>query len=320
MIRTEHLTRRFHDLVAVDDVTLHVPRGEILGFLGPNGAGKSTTIRILTAFLPATSGRASVAGHDIATDSLAARANIGYLPENVPLPGDARVDEYLQFRARLKGVSASQRSAFCDRALTLCGLIPMRRRIIGQLSRGYRQRVGLADALLADPPVLILDEPTGGLDPGQRQEVLDLVAGMRGQRTVMLSSHVLSEVEHLCTRVAIIKSGRIVAQGTRDELEASAGHRDEWELGAILGEGGLGATPGAAEARLVALEIWLAERGLSPRRAPDALRCIVRLPSEADASAVLAAAVQAGLPLGSFRPLTRSLHDIFLDLTRQGAP
>jgi len=310
VIRTEHLTRRFHDLLAVDDVTLHVPRGEILGFLGPNGAGKSTTIRILTAFLPATSGRASVAGHDVATDSLAARANIGYLPENVPLPTDARVDEYLQFRARLKGVAAGQRAAFCDRALTLCGLIPMRRRIIGQLSRGYRQRVGLADALLADPPVLILDEPTGGLDPGQRQEVLDLVAGMRGQRTVMLSSHVLSEVEHLCTRVAIIKAGRIVAQGTRDELEASAGHRDEWELGA---------TGHPVEANLVRLENWLAGRGLAPRRAPDAPRCIVRLDSESDASALLSAAVRAGLPLASFRPLTRSLHDIFLDLTRSGA-
>jgi ABC-2 type transport system ATP-binding protein len=310
LIRTEHLTRRFHDLLAVDDVSLHVPRGEILGFLGPNGAGKSTTIRILTGFLPATSGHASVAGHDVATESLAARAQLGYLPENVPLPGDARVDEYLQFRARLKGLAAARRGAACDRALALCGLVPMRRRIIGQLSRGYRQRVGLADALLADPPVLILDEPTGGLDPGQRQEVLDLVAGMRGERTVMLSSHVLSEVEHLCTRVAIITAGRILAQGTRDELEASAGHRDEWELGPTSAPDG---------SRLAQLEQWLAARGLSSRRAPDAPRCIVRLPSESEASALLAAAVRDGLPLGSFRPLTRSLHDIFLDLTRSGA-
>ena len=308
MIRTEHLTRRFHDLLAVDDVTLHVPQGEILGFLGPNGAGKSTTIRILTGFLPASSGHASVAGHDVADDSLAARAQLGYLPENVPLPGDARVDEYMQFRARLKGVGKARRAAACDRALEQCGLLPMRRRIIGQLSRGYRQRVGLADALLADPPVLILDEPTGGLDPGQRQEVLDLVAAMRGQRTVLLSSHVLSEVEHVCTRVAIIQSGRIVAQGTREQLETEAGHRGEWELGAAAGE-----------ANVERLLGWLAGRGLQARRAPGTALCTVRLPSEAAASALLAAAVQAGLPLASFRPLTRSLHDIFLDLTRSSA-
>lgn len=306
MIQVEHLTRRFHDLVAVDDVSLEVAEGQVLGFLGPNGAGKSTTIRILAGFLPASSGRARVAGFDVAEDGLRVRERIGYLPENVPLPPDARVDEYLEFRARLKGVPAAARPAARARVLQDCGLLPMRRRIIGQLSRGYRQRVGLADALVSDPPVLILDEPTGGLDPGQRQEVLDLVAALRGRRTVLLSSHVLAEVEHTCSRVAIIQRGRIVAQGTKAELEAGAGRRGEVSIRA-----------GGAGARLAAA---LQARGLAPRPEADPDACTVRLPHEADAAPLLAALVAQGLPVDAFRPLERSLHDIFLDLTRAAAP
>ena len=306
MIRVEHLTRRFHDLVAVDDISLDVAPGEIVGFLGPNGAGKTTTIRILTGFLPATSGRAEVAGFDVASDSLKVRERVGYLPENVPLPPDARVDEYLEFRARLKNVPASGRAAARERVLGQCGLLPMRRRIIEQLSRGYRQRVGLADALIADPPVLILDEPTGGLDPGQRQEVLDLVAGLRGERTVLLSSHVLAEVEHSCSRVAIIQRGRILAQGTKAELEANAGRRGEVEIRA-KGQGD----------RLAAV---LAARGLSPRREPDGDTCVVRLPEDAAGARLLADLVREGLAVDSFRPLERSLHDLFLELTRAPTP
>jgi ABC-2 type transport system ATP-binding protein len=304
VIRIEHLTRRFHDLLAVDDVSLEVADGEILGFLGPNGAGKSTTIRILTGFLPATSGRAEVAGFDVATDSLRVRERLGYLPENVPLPPDARVDEYLEFRARLKGLPVARRAAARDRVLAACGLVPMRRRIVGQLSHGYRQRVGLADALLGDPPLLILDEPTAGLDPGQRQEVLDLVAGLRGERTVVLSSHVLAEIEHACTRVAIIQHGRIVAHGTKAELEASAGRRGEVEVRAR----------GAGERLAAALQA----RGLSPRLAGEA--CVVRLPDDGSGARLLAELVREGLPVDSFRPLERSLHDIFLELTRSPGP
>jgi ABC-2 type transport system ATP-binding protein len=305
LIRLEHLTRRFHELVAVDDISLDVARGEVLGFLGPNGAGKSTTIRILTGFLPASSGRAEVEGHDVATQSLEVRRRLGYLPENVPLPGDARVLEYLEFRARLKGVPASGRPAAIARVLAQCGLVEMRRRIIGQLSRGYRQRVGLADALVADPPVLILDEPTVGLDPGQRQELLGLVAGMRSSKTVVLSSHVLGEVEQACSRVAIIKRGRILAHGTREELEAGAGRRGEVEITA----------PGAAE-RLAAA---LARRGLAPRREPGTDACVVRLADEAQGAPLLAALVGEGLPVAAFRPLTRSLQEIYLDLVRDAA-
>ena len=305
MIRIEHLVRRFHDLVAVADVSLSVPEGEILGFIGPNGAGKSTTIRILTGFLPATSGRAEVGGLDVAADSLGVRRLIGYLPESVPLPVDARVDEYLEFRGRLKRVPASVRGRAKDRVLAACGLVPMRRRIIGQLSRGYRQRVGLADALLGDPPVLILDEPTGGLDPGQRQEVLDLVAGLRGRRTVLLSSHVLSEVEDVCTRVAVIQRGRLRASGTREELEAEAGRRGECEVRA----------PGAGDR----LEAALRGRGLSPRGGAGEDTRIVRLEREGDAATLLAALVGAGVPVASFRPLTRTLNEIYLDLVRDPA-
>lgn len=305
MIRIDHLTRRFHDVVAVDDVSLEVPRGQILGFLGPNGAGKSTTLRILTGFLPATSGRAEVDGLDVATQGLAVRRRIGYLPENVPLPPDARVEEYLEFRARLKDVPRGARADARERVMRLCGLQDMRRRIVGQLSRGYRQRVGLADALIADPPVLILDEPTGGLDPGQRQEVLDLVAGLAGERTVLLSSHVLAEVEHVCTRVAIIKQGRIVAAGTREELEAEAGRLGEIEIVAD-GSGGR-------------LSAWLAARGLPVLRRPAPDACVVQLPDDAGAAPLLADLVRAGLPVSAFRPLRRSLHEIFLDLTRSTA-
>ena len=298
MIRIEHLTRRFHDLVAVDDISFHVPKGEIFGFLGPNGAGKSTTIRILTGFLPATSGRAVVAGLDVAQDSLGVRQQLGYLPEAVALPTDARVDEYLEYRGRLKGVPAKERGRLKERALQNCGLVPMRRRILAQLSRGYRQRVGLADAMLADPPLLILDEPTGGLDPAQRQEVLDLIAGLRGERTVLLSSHVLTEVENVCSRVAIIKRGRIVGEGTRDELEASAGRQGEV----------LVAAPGAGEK----LTAWLQERSLEHHSRGD--ECVVQL-GDGNPAELLRSLVSADLPVTRFEPRTRTLQQIFLDLT-----
>ena len=213
-VEIDNLVKTFGAFVAVDHVSLQIPKGEIFGFLGPNGAGKSTTIRILTGFLPATSGRAEVAGHDVATDSLAVRRCIGYLPENVPLPTDARVAEYLEFRARLKGIAAGERPAALERALQRCGLLDMRRRIVGQLSRGYRQRVGLADALLADPPVLILDEPTAGLDPAQIRETRKLMRELGQEHTMLLSTHILSEVEATCDSVIVIYQGEVVVDGS----------------------------------------------------------------------------------------------------------
>ena len=301
MIRIEHLTRRFHDLTAVDDISLHVAEGEVFGFLGPNGAGKSTTIKILTGFLPATSGRALVGGVDVATNSLEVRRRLGYLPENVSLPVDARVEEYLDYRGRLKGLPRAERVKALERALDLCGLVPMRRRILAQLSRGYRQRVGLADALLADPPLLVLDEPTGGLDPAQRQEVLDLIGGLAGKRTVLLSSHVLTEVEHVCTRVAIIKTGRIVARGTREELERDAGRQGEVHVEVNGDE--------------AALDRWLDEHGITHEAHARGGR-VVHVGEDVDPAPLLTSLVDAGLPVRRYEPLTRSLQQIFLDLTR----
>ena len=302
MITVEHLTRRFHDLLAVDDISLSVSEGEVLGFLGPNGAGKSTTIKILTGFLPATSGSASVAGFDVVTQSLAARRMLGYLPENVALPPDARVDEYLEYRGRLKGLDKSARKARRDEALDACGLVPMRRRILAQLSRGYRQRVGLADALLTDPPVLFLDEPTGGLDPAQRRDILDLIASLRGRRTVLLSSHVLNEVEHVCSRVVIIKSGRIVADGTRDELEATAGRQGEVRIELSGDPAPLGPA--------------LAAQGVTAEPTSDGRGFVAHCAPGQDPAPLLAALVNQGLNVRHFEPLTRSLQQIFLDLTR----
>jgi len=302
LIEVEHLTRRYHDLVAVDDISLSVAEGEVLGFLGPNGAGKSTTLKILAGFLPATSGRAEVAGFNVATHSLQARGQLGYLPENVVLPPDARIDEYLDYRGRLKGLTRSRRVERREVVLEQCGLVPMRRRILSQLSLGYRQRVGLADAMLADPPVLILDEPTGGLDPAQRQDVLDLIGSFAGRRTVMLSSHVLSEVEDVCTRVAIIKQGTIVAQGSPDDLERSVGRQGEMHVEIRDGD--------------ERLPTWAAARGLACR-AHDGGGFVLSLGPQDDPAQLLAELVTQGIQVVRWQPLTRSLHQIFLDLTRE---
>lgn len=218
MIEVRELTKHFYDVVAIDGITFEVGRDEVVGFLGPNGAGKSTTLKILTCFMPATFGSARVAGHDVFSESLAVRRRIGYLPENVPLYRDMRVNEYLQFRARLKGLGGRETNRRLGEILDICGLSDMARRMVGQLSKGYRQRVGLADALLTDPPILLLDEPTGGLDPTQRKEVRDLVSRLGEAHTVFLSSHILAEVESMCSRVIIIKKGRIIADGRPEEL------------------------------------------------------------------------------------------------------
>jgi ABC-2 type transport system ATP-binding protein len=197
--------------LALDDVSFSVGRGEIVGLLGPNGAGKSTMMRILTCFLAPTRGRATLNGCSIADDARGVRRAVGYLPEAVPLPPEMRVDEYLRFRAGLKGLRRGARRGAIDEAFALAGLGDRRRQIIGTLSRGYRQRVGLADALLARPPILILDEPTAGLDPNQIRETRETIRTLGRERTVLLSTHILPEVEAIATRVVILNRGRIVA-------------------------------------------------------------------------------------------------------------
>ena len=218
MIKVENLTKRFAGHTAVQDLSFEVGKGEIMGFLGPNGAGKSTTMRILSSFMPPTSGRASIAGYDIFSQSLQARAHLGYMPENVPLYTDMRVTEYLDYRAALKGVPHRRISERVGDVKELCGLKEVEKKLIGALSKGYRQRVGLADALVHEPDLLILDEPTSGLDPNQIRQVRDLIKNLGKQHTILLSTHILPEVEMTCSRVIIINKGRIEACDTPENL------------------------------------------------------------------------------------------------------
>jgi ABC-2 type transport system ATP-binding protein len=213
-IEVSHLVKTFAGVTAVNDVSFRVEKGEIIGFLGPNGAGKSTTMRMLTGYMPATSGSISICGYPVATQSEEIKRRVGYMPENNPLPEDMRISEYLYYRGRLKEVPRSKLGSRIDEVLEVCDLKRVRHRIIGQLSKGYRQRIGIAEAILAEPPVIIMDEPTIGLDPHQIIIVRDLIASLRGRMTVIISSHILPEIEMTCDRVLIINQGRIVAQGT----------------------------------------------------------------------------------------------------------
>ncbi len=217
MIRVEHLTKNYGPRVAVADVTFDVEQGEVLGFLGPNGAGKTTTMRILTGYLPPSGGRAEVEGFDVATQSLQARANIGYLPETVPLYPDMSVRSYLDFMGKIKGIKDRRRQV--DRAMEKARIAHRASDQIGKLSKGLRQRVGLAQALLGDPPVLILDEPTSGLDPRQIIETRNLIKSLGGEHTVILSTHILPEVAATCSRIVIISNGRVVAEDTPENLD-----------------------------------------------------------------------------------------------------
>jgi len=222
MIQVDNLTKYFGPVLAVDHINFHVTEGEIVGFLGPNGAGKTTTMRILTTYLPATSGVARVAGHDVMSESMEVRRKIGYLPESVPLYTEMRVEEYLYYRAKLKGVERKQRQSRIDYCIERCRVREVRRRLIGTLSKGYRQRVGLADAMVSDPPILILDEPTAGLDPVQIRDTLTMIKELGRKHTIMLSTHILSEVEAICERVIIINAGRVGVDSKLADLETDA--------------------------------------------------------------------------------------------------
>ena len=221
MISVSDLTKVYGQNVAVDHVSFEVPEGQIVGFLGPNGAGKSTTLRMLTCYLPPTSGGAKIAGFDIFHQSDEVRQKLGYLPENCPLYTEMKVDEYLDFRGQLRGMDRELRRKRIDYVTERCWLTNVRRKTISHLSKGYRQRVGLADALLHNPPVLILDEPTVGLDPAQIRETRKLIKDLGGDHTVILSTHILPEVEAVCDRAIVIAGGKIAAQGTPEELRQS---------------------------------------------------------------------------------------------------
>jgi ABC-2 type transport system ATP-binding protein len=221
-IQVENLTKQYGPVVAVDRINFQVAAGELVGFLGPNGAGKSTTMRVLTTFLPATSGVACVGGFDVMTDSMEVRARLGYLPESVPLYPEMRVEEYLLYRSKLKGVERKSRASRIEYCLDRCRIREVRRRLIGTLSMGFRQRVGLADAMIHDPPVLILDEPTTGLDPLQIRETLATIRELAGSHTVLLSTHILAEVEAICDRVIIINRGTLRWDGRLSTLAGQA--------------------------------------------------------------------------------------------------
>jgi ABC-2 type transport system ATP-binding protein len=251
VITVQNLTRRFGRLTAVDDISFTVEKGEVVGFLGPNGAGKSTTMRILAGFLPATSGAAEVAGFDVLRQSMEVRRRIGYLPESVPLYGEHRVREMLDFQGRLHGMSSADRKARIPQVLERVGVLDRAEQLVGNLSRGLRQRVGLAVALLPDPEVLILDEPTSGLDPLQRLEIRSLLKELAADHTVLLSSHILPEVEAVCPRVIMIHKGRIAAQGTQAEILKSVGRGAHVRLEAVVPDVAealrlLSATPGVS--------------------------------------------------------------------------
>ncbi|MDB4973271.1 MAG: transporter, ATP-binding protein [Myxococcaceae bacterium] len=218
MIEVRKLSKRYGERVAVRDLSFEVARGEVVGFLGPNGAGKSTTLRMLTGFLEPSEGEIQIDGLDALKSPREVKRRIGYMPEAVPLYLEMRVVEYLRFRAELKGVARREVSKNVDRALELASVADVKTRIIGQLSKGYRQRVGLADALVADPPLLILDEPTAGLDPNQIRQVRELIRALSREKTVLLSTHILPEVEALCGRVIILDRGRLVSSGKPNEL------------------------------------------------------------------------------------------------------
>lgn len=305
MIEVEHLTKVYGSHVAVRDISFSVGRGEILGFLGPNGAGKSTSMRILSCFTPATSGVARVAGYDVLTQSFDARRSLGYLPESAPLYLSMKVRAFLRFMAGVKAIDRPKQKSAVEQAIGECGLEEVADRTIANLSKGFRQRVGLAQAILGDPPVLILDEPTVGLDPRQIAGIRGLIRKMAGQRTVLLSTHILPEVSMICQKVVIIDRGRIVAAGTPERL-VTATRAEEPPLRVVL-QGDAGA---AAEL------LGRAEGVESVRRAdapPGRTAFSVTLKEGADARASLARAlVEAGFELIELATPGDSLEAVFL--------
>ncbi len=311
MIQATHLTKRFGSLAAITDVSFDVERGEIVGFLGPNGAGKSTTMRILCGVFPPTSGRAVVAGFDVVADSLRARSVVGYFPERVAMYLDMTVREYLRYVAEMKGITSARRRAAVDYAIGSCGVGHVKQRLIGTLSKGYRQRVGIAQALVGEPRVLILDEPTAGLDPEQVAEVRRLIRNLRGERTVILSTHILPEVEATCDRVIIINRGRILAVDTPQNLNQRLRRTSQIYLE-------VGAAADAVAARLRTVPGVLT---VDPAPgAPDTVAAfVVTTEKDRDLRAALAATITAAQwPLLELRPVTLSLEDIFLSLVADG--
>ncbi len=314
MIEVCRLGKRYGDRVAIDEVSFSVSRGEVLAFLGPNGAGKTTTMRILTCFMPATSGTATVAGFDIFESPMEVKRRIGYLPETPPLYPELTVMEYLSFVARIKGVPKAEVSAAIDMAVAKCGLGDVSKRLIANLSKGYRQRVGLAQALIHNPEVLILDEPTVGLDPKQIIEIRELIKQLGGTHTIILSTHILPEATAVCQRVVIINRGRVVAVDSQEKLSSQMRRSEKIALRIRRGNAFL-------PEKILGLSGVLQ---LIPQETPDveqeksfiveaALGCDLR-------EAISRTVVENGWGLLEMKPVTMTLEEVFLQLTTQEEP
>jgi ABC-2 type transport system ATP-binding protein len=307
VIEVEHVTKVYGARKAVDDVSFKVEKGEVLGFLGPNGAGKTTTMRILTCYMPSTEGTARIAGYDVFEQSLEVRKRIGYLPENPPLYTEMTVSSYLDFVAKIKGARSNQRKAQVDEAMEKCALGDARNRIIGKLSKGYKQRVGLAQALLNNPEVLILDEPTIGLDPNQIHEVRSLIKGLASTHTVILSTHILPEVSMTCNRVVIINNGKVVASDTPEGLARQTRGAERISL-TVEGP------KEAVQEKLAAIGGVLNVAAEEP--AGNSVTYTVECQLNSDLHRVLASTVVSqGWGLLELRGISMSLEDVFINLT-----
>jgi len=310
-IEVTNLVKTYGGVTAVSDISFTVAQGEIVGFLGPNGAGKSTTMRILTGYLPATSGSVKICGVPVATNPDEIKRRIGYMPENNPLPEDMRVSEYMYFRGRLKEISRRKLGPRIDEVLEVCDLKRVRHKIIGQLSKGYRQRVGIAEAILAEPPVIIMDEPTIGLDPHQILIVRDLIASLRGRMTVIISSHILPEIEMTCDRVLIINQGRVVAQGSPAHLRQEILGQSSYQLEIAGDLTTLPAVLAGVDPTLTVGEQQPIDGGGFHRVAIAAAR------NDDCGEALLAALLGHGLRVRAFSRKQPTLEDVFLAATRR---
>ena len=309
MIEVQHLTKRYGRVTAVDDVSFKVERGEILGFLGPNGAGKTTTMRILTGYMPATEGKAIVAGFDVFDQPIEAKRRTGYLPETPPLYPDMSVSEYLDFVAKIKGVPSADRRARVQYVMERTRIADMANRLCGKLSKGYRQRVGLAQALIHNPDVLILDEPTAGLDPKQIIETRELIKELAGDHTIILSTHILPEVAQTCQRVVIINKGHVVAVDTPDNLTARLRGSETMYLQI---------DPSGADAAASITRVPGVTKVVESDRRDGMVGYEVDSESGRDIRRDLArTVVSSGWGLLELRPMRMSLEDVFLSLTTE---
>ena len=315
MIKVKELTKKYARTIAVDHVSFEVQKGQIVGFLGPNGAGKTTTMRMLTCFLPPTSGSATVAGFDVLEQPLEVKKRIGYLPETPPLYPEMETAEYLKFVGRLKGLSASEVNKRVDYVCDRCAIADVKTKLLGKLSKGYRQRVGLAQAIIHNPDVLILDEPTAGLDPKQINETRELIRGLAGDHTIILSTHILPEVEQTCQQVIIINKGKLVATDSVQNLQARA-RGAESVLVEIAGRNG------SLDLSVVQKKLEQI-RGISrvQYKTSHANRNVFEIESQKGfvRGDLARAVVEAGWDLNELRPAAMSLEEIFLQLTGEEA-